>query len=305
MSTVIYFRLSEVAKAFAFPINSLLASLQRGDSYLSEQDIQARPHTSRKVCFRTAMQFGIVGSMTSHIRKGIPGDHWKRAGEILEIAASETEISLDAFLRDDVKPLIAVVPAANEPPSVVDCAALECKLHEIPYENFIAINLSRLAEKLSRVKSMRRRESPVRDEISVNSAVACRIADFNPGHLNELICRGIYTGAPATIAGRARNFNHDDLIQLWIFAGLIREGYNARRANKIACKISATSRKAPCRVLHLVSFADDPGGAWVTPALTPSQRDTLVVRTVPIARIRKIIARRLGLERDTLSDEIT
>lgn len=79
----------------------------------------------------------------------------------------------------------------------------------------------------------------------LSTKIACRVARLDRQRFNELVAAGAYPCAPATIPGRARYFDPDDMVGLWIFRELMEEGYSPNVAGHIACEVSGAARKSP------------------------------------------------------------
>ena len=79
----------------------------------------------------------------------------------------------------------------------------------------------------------------------LTTAVACRVARINRDRFNEHVAAGAFGCAPQTIPGRARLFDPDDMIALWLFRELMDDGFNASRAGSIACEVARAAREHP------------------------------------------------------------
>ena len=77
----------------------------------------------------------------------------------------------------------------------------------------------------------------------LTTKAACRVARIDRDRLNEHIAAGVYNCAPETIPGRARLFEPNDMIGLWLFRELMDDGFDARNAGKIACAIAIAARR--------------------------------------------------------------
>lgn len=81
--------------------------------------------------------------------------------------------------------------------------------------------------------------------IRVRAALACRIVNLDRVKFNEAVASGAYPCAPGTVSGRARLFDLDDLLALKLFSDLLKEGYGAAPAGRIACEVAAAARENP------------------------------------------------------------
>lgn len=78
-------------------------------------------------------------------------------------------------------------------------------------------------------------EFPKTTKLTATTKLAARIAMVEPDRLNEAIAAGFYPCAPSTSAGRARQFDLNDIIALRIYGRLIDDGVVPRKAGHIAC----------------------------------------------------------------------
>lgn len=67
--------------------------------------------------------------------------------------------------------------------------------------------------------------------------LACSIAATHPDRFNEAFASGFYPCAPKTRPGRARSFDVNDVIALWIYQRFLDEGNSPRRAGMRACEV--------------------------------------------------------------------
>lgn len=71
----------------------------------------------------------------------------------------------------------------------------------------------------------------------VTTKLAMEIAELNPLRFNEYVAADTYKCAPRTEPGKSRRFREPDLIGLWWFSKMLREGISAARAGDIACRL--------------------------------------------------------------------
>lgn len=79
----------------------------------------------------------------------------------------------------------------------------------------------------------------------LTTMAACRVATIDRDRFNEHVAAGHFPCAPSTIPGRARLFEPDDMIGLWLFRELMDDGINAARAGAMACEVSRAARLYP------------------------------------------------------------
>lgn len=138
----------------------------------------------------------------------------------------------------------------------------------------------------------------------LTTKAACHVAKIDRDRLNEHIAAGAYNCAPATVPGRARLFDPDDMIGLCLFRELMDDGLDARHAGNIACAVSRAARENPGA--PAISYVQDyfigdtalampfdevpPASEWVTNLFMPGGTDARKVTTFNIAKLRKLIA---------------
>lgn len=138
----------------------------------------------------------------------------------------------------------------------------------------------------------------------LTTAVACRVARINRDRFNEHVAAGAFGCAPATVPGRARLFDPDDMVALWLFRELMDEGFNAARAGSIACEVGEAARQNPDA--RAISYVQDYFGngerGFAYPAdavpdhtewdavLFPAGSDIRKVTTFRIGKLREMIA---------------
>ncbi|WP_297778973.1 hypothetical protein [uncultured Roseovarius sp.] len=136
----------------------------------------------------------------------------------------------------------------------------------------------------------------------LTTALACRVARLDRDRFNEAVASGVFTCAPETIAGRARVFDPDDMVALFLYRELIEDGYSKTRAGKVACAVGQAARKYPDA--KAISYVEDyfKGFGQAFPAdripsfeewdsTTFSGTDIRKVTTFRIGKMRDIIAR--------------
>lgn len=73
----------------------------------------------------------------------------------------------------------------------------------------------------------------------VRSAMAMDVVGLDRLRFNEAVTDGFYSCAPETQRGKVRLFGEADLVNLFIFARLLKVGLTSRRAGEIACLVKA------------------------------------------------------------------
>lgn len=135
--------------------------------------------------------------------------------------------------------------------------------------------------------------------------MACRVAQIDRDRFNEHVAAGRFGCAPNTIPGRARFFDPDDMIALWLFRELMDDGFDATKAGYIACEVARVARQYPDApaISYVESYFfglnGSRGSAW-TSDLVPdpaewdqklfSGTDIRKVTTFRIGKLRKMIA---------------
>ncbi len=79
----------------------------------------------------------------------------------------------------------------------------------------------------------------------ITTIAACRIANVDRQRFNEYVAGGDYQCAPPTIAGRARRFDENDTIALWVFGKLIYGGMKPLSAGFLACQLLDNIKTQP------------------------------------------------------------
>ena len=135
----------------------------------------------------------------------------------------------------------------------------------------------------------------------VSTSIACRIVGLNRDRFNEYVAAGQYSCAPSTIPGRARMFDPDDLLTLFLFKRLIEDGYTIEKAGQIACEIGGVAKLNPAA--RAISYVEDyfigRGHAYLTADVpAPETWDDV---TFSGTDIRKVTTFRIGKERDLVA----
>jgi len=149
----------------------------------------------------------------------------------------------------------------------------------------------------------------------LTTKAACRIARIDRDRFNEHVAAGHFGCAPDTTPGRARLFDPDDMIALYLFRELMDDGLNARRAGSIACAVALAARLSPdSKTITYVQdyFGPDSGKAFPTSAVpAPDTWDTATLSgtdvrkstTFNILKMRALIARYTEEERSIIGED--
>lgn len=134
----------------------------------------------------------------------------------------------------------------------------------------------------------------------VSTSIACRIVGLNRDRLNEYIAAGHFGCAPATVPGRSRLFDPDDLLTLMLFKRLMDDNYTVEGAGSIACAIGEVARFNPeARAVSYLQTYFSGGHAMLEKDVPPvADWDHVVVGG---ADIRKVTTFRIGKERDIIA----
>lgn len=136
----------------------------------------------------------------------------------------------------------------------------------------------------------------------LTTAAACRVARIDRDRFNEHVAAGTYDCAPETIPGRARLFDPDDMIGLWLFRELMDDGFNAKRAGLIACAVATSARANPDA--RAIAYVQDYFGArgFAFPAdQVPPLEDWDKVNFPAGSDIRKSTTFRIGKLREMIA----
>ncbi|MBP7334935.1 hypothetical protein [Niveispirillum sp.] len=148
----------------------------------------------------------------------------------------------------------------------------------------------------------------------LTTVAACRVARIDRDRFNEHVAAGRFTCAPNTIPGRARLFDPNDMIGLWLFRELMDDGFEAARAGRIACEVADAARRHP--ETRAISYVEDyfvpPSGsafpADQVPAasewhkVTFSGTDIRKVTTFNVGKLRELIAHYTEEERSIIGE---
>lgn len=149
----------------------------------------------------------------------------------------------------------------------------------------------------------------------LTTAAACRIARIDRDRFNEHVAAGRYRCAPDTIPGRARLFDPDDMISLWLFRELMDDGFDVSTAGKIACAVGKAARRNP--EANAISYVQDyftpPGGTALPADQVPAPSewhrvmfggtDIRKVTTFRIGKLREMIAHYTEEERAIVGED--
>lgn len=135
----------------------------------------------------------------------------------------------------------------------------------------------------------------------LSTKYACRIARLDRQRFNEFVAAGHFPCAPETIPGRARYFDPDDMVTLWLFRELMEDGYNPAMAGHIACVVGHAARQNPtARAISFVRNYFGWGGTAMASEAIPSASewdnailggtDIRSVTTFRIGKLREMIA---------------
>lgn len=136
----------------------------------------------------------------------------------------------------------------------------------------------------------------------LTTVAACRVARIDRDRFNEHVAAGRFDCAPSTIPGRARVFDPDDMIALWLFRELMEDGLDAATAGSMACRVAECARLNP--EAKAISFVQDyfkPVGGRAFPAdQVPDQSKWDTVRFSG-TDIRKVTTFRIGKLREMIA----
>lgn len=79
----------------------------------------------------------------------------------------------------------------------------------------------------------------------LTTKAACRVVGIDRDRFNEHVAAGNFQCAPATVPGRARLFDPDDMIALWLFKEFLDDGTDAKTAGALACEIAQCAKLNP------------------------------------------------------------
>lgn len=89
----------------------------------------------------------------------------------------------------------------------------------------------------------------------LTTAKACEVAGLHRDRFNEYVAAGLYNCAPKTVPGRARLFDPDDMLTLFLFKRFIDDGYTIEKAGNIACVLGEVAKQHPEE--RFLSYVED------------------------------------------------
>lgn len=148
----------------------------------------------------------------------------------------------------------------------------------------------------------------------LTTAAACRVARIDRDRFNEHVAAGRFGCAPDTVPGRARLFDPNDMIALWLFREFMDDGLDAKVAGSMACEIAACAKVNPdAKTISLIQdyFYGRSGRAmpadqvpahdtWDT--VTISGSDIRKVTTYNVDKLRRMIAHYTEEERSIIGE---
>jgi len=147
----------------------------------------------------------------------------------------------------------------------------------------------------------------------LTTQAACRVARLHRDRFNEHVAAGHFGCAPATVPGRARLFDPDDMIALWLFRELMDDGFDARHAGTIACAVAECARFYPeAAAISYVQSYFSGGTAHPASAVPASDEwdevlfsgtDIRKVTTFRIGKLREMIAHYTEEERSIIGPD--
>ncbi|MBO9579868.1 MAG: hypothetical protein J7498_03160 [Sphingobium sp.] len=149
----------------------------------------------------------------------------------------------------------------------------------------------------------------------LTTIAACRVARVHRDRFNEHVAAGHFECAPKTVPGRARLFDPDDMIALWLFRELMDDGLDARRAGAVACAVALEARLHPDEksITYVQDYFGPDHGTAVPTSLVPapddwdkvlfSGSDIRKTTTFNIAKIRALIAHYTEEERSIIGPD--
>lgn len=149
----------------------------------------------------------------------------------------------------------------------------------------------------------------------LTTKAACRVVEIDRDRFNEHVAAGRFRCAPDTVPGRARLFDPNDMIALWLFKDLMDDGYEAWKAGVVACKVAEAARANPdsATISYVYDFNLPRGGRAFPSADVPAsnswQERTFsgsvirAVTTFNIAELRRIISERTDAERSIIGED--
>ncbi len=150
--------------------------------------------------------------------------------------------------------------------------------------------------------------------VKLTTALACRVARLDRDRFNEAVAAGLFTCAPATVAGRARLFGPTDMIALYLYRELLEDGYTRERAGRMACSVGEAAKQYPdaTAISFVETYLQNHGQAFPSSDVpAPDQWDTTLfsgtdirkVTTFRIGKMRNLIAHYTAEETSTFGNE--
>ena len=146
----------------------------------------------------------------------------------------------------------------------------------------------------------------------LTAMAACRVASIDRDRFNEHVAAGRFGCAPATVPGRARLFDPDDMVALWLFQELMEDGFGAATAGAVACTVAAAARQHPTEpvIAYAQTYVGSPFACPAGDLPAPSEwgkavlsgRDIRRVTTFNIDKLRAMIAHYTAEEAATIGE---
>jgi hypothetical protein len=147
----------------------------------------------------------------------------------------------------------------------------------------------------------------------VTTSLACRIVGLDRARFNEAVSGGYLLCAPETIAGRSRLFLPEDLLALWYFGELVKDGYTRERAGRVACAIADAARRYPeaAAISYVEDYFSAPGKAFPAEMVLDQSKwdvelfnhtDIRKVTTFRVSKARALIAHETARVISTVGD---
>jgi hypothetical protein len=148
----------------------------------------------------------------------------------------------------------------------------------------------------------------------LTTIAACRVAQINRDRFNEHVASGAFPCAPDTVPGRARLFDPDAMIGLYLFRELMDDGFNADRAGKIACAVAGAAKNNPKArsISYVQSYFGSGGDAFPSEQVPAAEdwdgvlfsgTDIRKVTTFRIGKLREMIAHYTEEERSIIGSD--
>lgn len=74
---------------------------------------------------------------------------------------------------------------------------------------------------------------------------ACRVVGIDPDNFNTYISAKIFPCAPETSQGKARSYDADDLLAMWLFRTFMDDRIESKRAGALACDVAKFAKANP------------------------------------------------------------